>query len=268
MRRVRRNVILVFNVGLILAFVVAAVATAKWDTFQAGDVLLRFDGGTLPAAMPRHELAPIGAFAKLQVATVDGAHPPAFRGGTFELDRDIAIDAAGLPVCRAAQLEARDSSAARRVCGSSIVGSGQGSVEIAFPEQQPIQVKSPLTFFNGGVRGGTTTLFVHAFITVPAPTAIVTTVTFTKIHDGRYGLRVVSDIPEIAGGSGSVLGASFTVKRLFAFRGQKRSYLMGRCSDGRLQFKIVKTDFEIEAGAHGTAPPLSGTLVRPCTPKG
>lgn len=257
-----------FNVGLVLAFAAGTVATAKWDVFQAGNLILKFDGGTLPEALPRHEPAPIGAFAKLQIGTTDGSHPPAFRGGTFEVDRNTSIDATGLPVCKSAQLEARDSRAARRVCGDAIVGKGQGTVEIAFPEQTPILVRSPLTFFNGGVRNGTTTLFVHAFITVPAPTAIVTTVKFSEIHSGRYGIHVVSEVPVIAGGSGSVLAARFTVKRFFTYKGQKRSYLMGSCPDGRLAFRIVKTDFKVETAGNLAGPPLSGTLVRPCIPKG
>lgn len=268
MGRIPRGIILAFNVGLVLAVATAAVATAKWDVFRAGNVTLKFDGGTIPAALPKNEPGPMGVFAKLRVATTDGSHPPALRGGTFEVDRNTAIDAEGLPVCRPGQLEARDSKAARRVCGDAIVGTGQGTVEIAFPEQAPLPVTTPLTFFNGGVKNGTTTLFVHGFITVPAPAAVVTTVKLSKIDRGRYGMRVVSEIPVIAGGSGSVLAARFTIKRLFTYRGKRHSYLTGRCPDGRLMFRIVSTDFRVEAGERVTAPPLSGTLVRPCTPKG
>jgi hypothetical protein len=251
----------------VAAFAAVAVATAKWDVFRAGNVVLKFDGGTVPKALPRQELAPIAAFAKLQIGTTDESHPPAFRGGVFEVDRNTAIDARGLPVCRAAQLEARDTKAARRACGKTIVGKGEGTVEIAFPEQRPLEVTSPLTFFNGGVKGKTTTLFVHAFITVPAPTAIVTTVKLTEIDKGRYGLGVVSDIPVIAGGSGSTVAASFTIRRMFTHKGERRSYLMGKCPDGTLRFRIVKAEFKLEALGGGAAPPLSGTLVRPCTPK-
>ena len=261
---------LIWTLVLVLAVAAActAVATAKWDVFRAGNVILKFDGGTLPNALPRHKPAPIGVFGKIQIATSDGSHPPSFRGGTFEVDRNADIEARGLPTCSGRQLEARDSKSARRVCGDAIVGSGQGTVEIEFPEQQPILVKSPLTFFNGGVTGKTTTLFVHAFITVPTPAAIVTTVKMTEIDAGRYGLRVVSTIPVIAGGSGSVLAASFTVKRLFTYQGEKRSYVTARCPDGRLMFRIVKTDFKVEAIGLPSAPSLSGALVRPCIPKG
>lgn len=258
----------ILALAVVAAVTSTAIATAKWDVFRAGNVILKFDGGTLPNVLPRHEPAPIGVFGKVQISTSDGSHPPAFRGGTFEVDRNAGIDAKGLPVCSARELEARDSKTAKRVCRTSIVGSGTGTVEIEFPEQRPIEVKTPLTFFNGGVKGRTTTLFVHAFITVPTPAAVVTTVKLSEIDKGRYGLRVVSEIPVIAGGAGSVLYASFKVKRLFAYRGEKHSYLTGQCPDGRLLFRVVKTDFKVEAAGLPSAPSLSGALVRPCIPKG
>lgn len=246
----------------------AAVATAKWDVFRAGNVILKFDGDTVPNALPRHEMAPIGAYGKIQVATTDGSHPPAFRGGVFEVDRNATIEARGLATCAAGQLEARNSGAARRVCGDSIIGSGLGKVEIAFPEQSPIDVTSPLTFFNGGVQGKTTTFFVHAFITVPVPAAIVTRVTIEKLATGPYGLRIESEIPVIAGGSGSLVGAHFKLKRLFNHKGEQRSFLQAKCPDGRIGFRVLETDFRIEAGDRSVSPSVSGKLFRPCVPKG
>ena len=42
---------------------------------------------------------------------------------------------------------------------------GSGSAEIAFPEQAPILTSSPLTLFNGGSKGGLTTVYAHAYTT-------------------------------------------------------------------------------------------------------
>jgi hypothetical protein len=264
----RRTLTWAVAIGAVAALAATATAVAKWDVFRAGNVIFKFDGGAVPKALPKKEFAPLGVYGKLQVGTADGSHPPAFRGGTFEVDRNAAIDARGVPVCKAGQLEARDSKAARRVCGKAIVGSGRGTVEIAFPEQRPIPVKTPLTFFNGGVKGNTTTLFVHAFITVPVPAAIVTTVKVSKIHKGRYGLHIVTDVPVIAGGSGATVDASFKIKRLFTHKGARRSYLMGRCPDGRFLFRIVTTDFQLAGVGRGSGPGISGSLSRPCRPKG
>jgi hypothetical protein len=250
--------------GLVL---LTGVASAKWNVFRAGNVILKFDGGVSPKQLPRHELASVGVIGKFEIATTDGSHAPAFRAGTFDSDRNLAIDATGLPVCRKGQLEANTSQTAKRLCGESIVGTGSGTVEIAFPEQGPILVKSPFLFFNGGVRSGITTLFVHIYVTVPAPVAVITTVKFKRIHKGRYGLRFVSDVPEIAGGAGSVIDAHFRLERTFTYKGEKRSYLRAKCPDGQFLFRVVSTEFDVEGLPPGTSPSVSGTIARPCSPR-
>jgi hypothetical protein len=265
--RVGRRTSLVCAVVICGLAVSAGVASAKWSVFRAGNVILKFDGGLSPKSLPRHTLAPVAVFGRFQIATTDGTHVPAIRRGTFEGDRNFTINAAGLPTCRKGQLEAIDSANARRVCGDSIVGTGDSTVEIAFPEQQPILVDSPLTFFNGGIKGGTTTLFVHGFITVPVPVGVVTTVRFKRVDAGPYGLRLVSEVPEIAGGAGSILAADFRLRRSFRYMGKKRSYLMGKCPDGQFQFRIVSTEFDLEGLPASAAPTLSGNLIRPCSPR-
>ena len=67
--------------------------------------------------------------------------------------------------------------------------------------------------FNGGVSGGKTTLFIHAYLSNPIAAAIVTTVKVSKIHNGRYGLKSVAAIPKIAGGSGSVTNFNLTINK-------------------------------------------------------
>ncbi len=247
---------------------VTGLAQARWDVFRAGNLILKFDGGVTPKVLPKDEMIPVGVYGKVRFETTDGTHMPAFRGGTFEVDRNVAFDAKGLPVCRRGALEASDSAAAKAACGDSIVGTGNGTVDIAFPESTPIRVESPITFFNGGVRNGTTMLFVHIYITVPVPTSVVTKVKFRKVGGGLYGTRIVSEVPVIAGGSGSVVAASFRLKRLFEYRGAERSYLKAKCPDGLFRFRVVEADIRDESA--GPAAPssglaLSGTISRPCT---
>jgi hypothetical protein len=93
-------------------------------------------------------------------------------------------------------------------------------------------VSSPLTMFNGGVQGGETTIFVHAFITVPVPAAIVTPVKITPIRHGPYGIHTVAKIPVIAGGAGSVTKFNLRIHRKFTYRGKKESYLTASCPTG------------------------------------
>lgn len=133
-------------------------------------------------------------------------------------------------------------------------------MRVAFPEQAPFTSTGPLVLFNGGVRHGTTTMYIHAYVNVPAPTALVTVVKIKKIHQGHYGTRSIATIPTIAGGSGSLIAFNLSVHRTFRRNGSKQGYLLARCATGRFF-------------AHGTVAfaggtPIAGTVVRPCAPAG
>lgn len=265
----RRNSMLVLALGAALAIAVAAVATAKFETFQAGNLVLKVDGGVSPKTLPKKTYAPVTVNVKGKISTKDGTHPDAFREGVIDFDKNGKIDTTGLPICKGAQLEARTTVSAKKVCGKSVVGTGSGLIQIAFPEQRPIPVKSPITVFNGGTKGGKTTLYIHAYITVPVPSAVVTTVTIKKVSKGRYGLSSVAKVPVIAGGSGSVLEFNINFGKTYNYKGKKKSYIVARCTDGRFNAKVISADFFNEDGdGPRTKTSLSGTVIRPCTPKG
>lgn len=264
-----RKGLLVFNICLVLVFAGAAVAAAKWTTVRVGNLILKVEGKVSPGTYPRHEFAPSSFRTRAQIATADGSHPPALREGVVYVDKNGTFDAHGLPVCKAGQLEARDTKGAKRACGDAIIGTGVGTGEIAFPEQEPVSVTSPITIFNGGVAGGTTTMLFHAFITVPVPAAIVANFKFTRVDAGRYGMRGVGRVPVIAGGSGSITDFDFKIKRLYAYKGERKSFDLTKCPDGVIHakgtgvFKDEVTD-GIDDGEKTT---ISASLAFPCTPR-
>ena len=131
------------------------------------------------------------------------------------------------------------------------------TVEVAFPEQPPFETTGPLILFNGAERGGAVTLFVYTYVAVPAPTAVVSTATLTRQRKGPYGLHSVIDIPRIAGGAGSFVRGNIQARRLYTYKGERRSVLSGRCPDLRI---LAKGTFHFRSG-----PPISGNVVRPCT---
>lgn len=266
----RRHLLAVLVLGGLAAILVSAVAVAKFNTFRVGNLILKADGGVTPKALPKTKFAPVTVRVRGKISTSDGVHPPAFREATIDFDKNGTINTVGLPVCKGGQLEAQDTKSAKRVCGDTIVGSGSGQIEVSFPEQAPIPVTAPITVFNGGTKGGKTTLFIHTFITVPAPSAVVTTVTIKKIHAGRYGLRTVSKIPVIVGGSGSVLSFDIKFGKQYTYKGKKMSYIMAKCPDGHFNADIKNALFKNEAHTPGNASSTSikGTVIRPCTPKG
>jgi hypothetical protein len=257
-----RNPIRITAIGATLAvfaLVVASSAGARIEVVRVGNLVLKNNSAIFPTKLPKRKQAPIKGTISASIATVDGTHLPAVREVVIDLDRNFHVNAKGLPVCRAGQLEARNSKAARRICGRATVGTGKGLAEIAFPEQKPLVVASPLTMFNGGVRGGKTTIFVHAFLTVPVPAAIVTPVKITH-RRGAYGLHAVAKIPVIAGGAGSVSFFKLTIGRKFTFKGRRASFASASCRSGRLLAKgrVLFKDNSL----------LKLARALPCIPKG
>jgi hypothetical protein len=247
-------------IGAAFAMLAAAGAFAKPHTIRAGNLFLTDDGGISPSQLPKRTQAPIAAHIDAKIGTTDGSHPPAVKTLNIDFDKSIQVNARGLPACRKGQLEARTTADAKKACPDAIVGSGEGEVEVAFPESNPFSAKGPLVLFNGGVHGGTTLLFAHAYVAVPAPTAVVATVKITRIHRGHYGLHTVTQVPAIAGGAGSVTQFRLAINRRFTYQGKKESYLTASCPTGRY-YTEGKILF-----AGGTL--LQGIHVLPCTPMG
>jgi hypothetical protein len=259
-RSMRKQLILAGTVIAVFALLAATGAFAKPHVIRAGNLFLRDNGGISPSRLPKHSQAPITAHIDAEIGTTDGSHPPAVRTLNIDFDKSIEVNAVGLPVCAKGQLTARSSVDAKKACPDAIVGSGEGEVEVAFPEQAPFAATGPIVLFNGGVHGGTTLLFVHTYVAVPAPTAVIATVKITRIDRGHYGTHTVSQVPAIAGGAGSVIDFKLTIGRKFTYQGKKQSYLTASCPTG-----LYYTEGNI-LFAGGTT--LKGTHILPCTSKG
>lgn len=258
----RKRLIWTLALGAAAAVAFAAVAiAAKPTVVRLGNLILTINGDFKPKKLSKTKLTPIKVDISGEIKTADGKHPPALKEGVAEFDKNSAVNAKGLPACTQGKLTARDTKSAIGACPKAIVGKGFTEVKVEFPEQKAFTAKGPLVFFNGGVKGGTTLLLIHAYVAVPAPTALVTPVKITKTHNGRYGVKTVFKVPVIAGGSGSVIKFDFTVNRQFTYKGKKQSYSSAKCPDGHLNGRFSKAVF-----SDGTN--LSGTVVRSCTPQG
>ncbi len=258
----RRGMAVAFGAVLLVAAAAIGLATAKGKgpepvVVRAGNMVLTLNGDIAPKTLPKHELAPMGFWGSGRLATIDGSHPPALESASFDADKDIFVSVEGLPACRIAELEARETKKAEAACGDAILGRGSASVEVSFPEQKPIESTGPLVLFNGGERDGVVTVFAHAYVNVPAPTAVVATAEVRRVSKGAFGLHVEVKVPKIAGGAGSTVAARFSMRRVYTYKGRRHSVISGRCPDGRIQ---GRGSFGYSDGTI-----LSGGLVRSCT---
>jgi hypothetical protein len=263
----RRNLMLALALAAVLSLGVAAIASAVTTTLRAGNLIVTFGGNLSPKKLPKSSYVPVTANIFGKVKTSDGTHPSALREVVLDVDKDFKVNVKGYPACKAGQLEARDTKAAMRVCGDTVLGKGNAHVEIAFPEQKPIIVASPLTVFNGGEKGGKVKLLIHIFVTVPAPAAVVTDVTISRKGSG---LHSIAKVPVVAGGSGSGLDFNFNLGKTYSYKGKKVGYFEARCPDGVFKATSPKVLFKNEAQIPGVAPTtvLKGGVALPCTPKG
>ncbi len=263
----RRKMGSLLAVSAMLAIGVAALASAASTTIRVGNLILTFGGTVSPQKMPKNDYVPVTTNIFGKIKTDDGTHPSALREAVVDIDKDVKINAKGYPSCKAGQLEARPTPAAKKACGKTILGSGNAHVEIAFPEQPPIKIASPLTVFNGGESGGKVKLLIHVFITVPVPAAIVTQVT---IQRKGSGVHTIARVPVIVGGSGSTLDFKFKLGKTFGFKSRKVGFFEAKCPDGKFNTSAKKVLFKNEAKVPGVkaTTTLRGNLPVPCTSKG
>jgi hypothetical protein len=238
------------------AVALVASAAAYGLKIEIDKTVVSATAGISPRALPAHGNAPVEVGSVTRIKTTDGSAPPTLRELVFVFDKHGSIDTRGLPVCTMAKLADTTPQEARKRCAGAIVGEGVGRAEVRYPGKAPIEIGSPLTFFNAPPVSGGPSLIVHAYQTVPVPKTVLVPFAVERIHQGRYGFRVRIPVPAIAEGFGSPTLAKATVGATWKRAGKTVGYANARCDGGRLQVHgtIAFTD-----GSY-----FPGTLTSPC----
>jgi hypothetical protein len=256
----RKHLMITMALGALIALTVAGIAAAAKDTVvRAGSLEVTIDGssGVTPKALSKSKYTPIAFTAAGSVRSTNAAEPQPAPLKEVLLDtKNAAVNVKGYPVCTSGKLQARDTAAVEAACKPAIIGKGTTIVSVKFPEQPPIPAKSPLLVFNGGTSGGTTTFFIHAYLTQPITTAIVTTV---KIKKAGSGLKSITTIPKIANGAGAVTDFSLKIDKKFTYKGKKISVLSAKCVGGKIQAHVTAKFYDGNS--------LATDVLRTCTPK-
>ncbi len=248
----------------LLAVAAALIAAAGAGAERPAEVRvenldLLFNGGVKPMRISRTRPTPIAFDVSTKIRTVDGTKPPALTEFALETDRAGAIDVTGLPVCPASRLQSRRVAEAEAACRSAIVGHGETSAEVSFPEGRRIPLRSRLIVANGGRHGGVTTLYLQGYFEAPVAAAFVVPVKISRLPHGPYGLRSVAQVPKIAGGAGSVTSFSVEINRKYSYRGRSRSVVTATCNGvlGARGEAVFADGMRVE-----------GNVYKPCTPVG
>lgn len=256
----RKFLLLTTALAALVALTVASVAFAAKDTIvKAGNLEVVIDGssGVTPKALSKTKYTPIAFTAAGSITSLDPANPqpPALKEVLLNT-KNAAVNVKGYPTCTSGELQSRDTKAVEAACKDAIIGKGKTTVSVKFEEQAPIPANSPLLVFNGGTKGGTTTFYIHAYLTQPLVTAIVTTV---KIKKAGNGLKTVTTVPKIAGGNGAVKSFSLKIDKKFTYKGKKVSVLSAKCVGGKITADVQANFYD--------GPSVKAKVLRTCTSK-
>jgi hypothetical protein len=241
---------------LVLALALLVSAPANAARVTVGKLVLRADGGFTPRQLPRRDYAAISFQGHAEIQMKDGSAPPALQRIRLDFDRDGRLTTAGLPVCQPGQIEGATTKQARARCGGAQVGGGHVEATASLPFIGRIEVRAPLTFFNGPRQGGNRTVLAHAQTTLPLPETYVVVIPVER-RRGIYGYRSTFDLPPLLGGLGALTHIDAKIGRRYKAGGHERSFISARCSDGILQTQ------GFASFADGTV--VSGSLFKPCS---
>ena len=236
-----------------------AAGLAGAATVRVGTLVLHADGAFEPRALPRRSFAPIHFQGYGQIKETNGSVPPPLRHVKIEFDHDGRVTTTGLPTCPPRELEGTTTAQARRRCRGAIVGTGHIAAAVTLAGLARIDLKAPLTLFNGPRREGHPTVLGQARAPFPISETYVIVAPIERIHSGVYGYRTEFDIPPIAGGFGSLTRIDAKIGRRYRFHGRPRSFVSARCSDYVLQ---TRGSFFF---ADGTV--IYGSAFKACTPR-
>ena len=133
-------------------------------------------------------MAPVAVTIDSAFRSAEGADPPPqLRTISIGINRGGKIFDRGLPTCRVRKIQPATISAARRICGGAIVGSGHVQVRVHLTNQPPFTFKGPMLVFHAKRSGGDRRLLAQVYGSKP-PSAFVLTFRIVKTA-GRPSAR-------------------------------------------------------------------------------
>lgn len=243
----------------------AGAPTAGAELVQQDEVRVAVTGELSPKRLPRHGTAPVSVTIGGRISPTGKGALPQLQAVSFAFNSAGRLYLRGLPRCRLGRIDPSTTQEALLACRSALVGEGQFSADVRFPEQSPFPSRGKVLAFNGVLRGRPT-IFAHIYGTEPVPTANVLPLRIER-GKGTFSTRLEASLPQATGDWGYVTGLSLRLGRDFSSRGKSRSFLSAGCPapkgfPGAL-FPLVKVSFAFAGGKT-----LRTTLIRNCKAAG
>jgi hypothetical protein len=256
-----RRRLLIFALAAVVA---TSAATVAWATVERQDgILVHFEAGFSPRALPRQTPAPIEVTIKGAVSTTDGTHPPPLQWLEVELNRNGQLYTKGLPACSPALLQSTSTNDAKARCGGALVGRGSFAADITLGTTKPVLAQGKILAFNGR-RAGKPALLLHFFGGAPVRFTLVVPLRISHKADGEFGTLLRTRIPKLANGFGSITQINLSLGRRWSFAGKRRSYLSAACSApagfSEVPFTFARARFRFKGH-----PVIHPTLLKTCS---
>ena len=249
-------------IALALLVALGAAGGAQAEKEIDGNLIVSFDGGISPHALPRTGVAPVSVTVDSSFATTDESDPPPqLRQIAIGINKDGKIYDRGLPTCQVRRIQPSTIAAARRICGGAIVGSGHVQVRVALANQSPFTFKGPMLVFHATRAGGHRRLLAQVYGRKP-PSAFVLTFKIVQ-KEGTFGTLIKTSLPEAARAWAYVTHFDMKLRRTYSYHGQKHSFISAGCA-APAGFPGAVYPFARANFAFGNGKQVTSTLVRDC----
>jgi hypothetical protein len=239
--------------------ITATLASAA--TVQVGNLRITVLSQIKPYKLPRVKPAPIAVFIAGHLETANGQIPPQLQAMKIKVNRHGLLQSRGLAVCHTAQVQPASTERALANCGDALVGSGQFWAHIILPGQEPYPTRGRLLIFNGRQHGHPA-LLAQIYTANPFNSSFVIAFAIRRIDQRPYGTELSASFPEALGNWGYLDRIKLTLRREYAYRGQRLSYFNAACpapkGTTRAAFKLAYADFFFDDAR------LGATVIKSC----
>lgn len=173
-----------------------------------------------------------------ETGDTDGNVSPATRAKVF-FDDDLRFTTRGLARCTPSQLNNTSTAQAKARCGNAQVGAGAALVALGGSTAPSARLGATVTAFNGPPRNGNPVILLHSRTDPPLNSTVVLVGVLRGLpRAGDFGNVLDVTIPPLPGNT-AITRFQVKVQKSFRFRGNRRSYVSGRCGDGnrKLNYK-------------------------------